>query len=147
MYDKLFIYFCEAIGKFLRSLDTGTTDFELYNLDAKELPQRLYQDWYDRIEVGISIREHAGFLGLIQSQMANISDAGYIGNGGVLTVLTPLLRSPQQNPHAILITLYLNAVMEVIKMGDQEEDVLDVGLAAPYSIPAELSTVSTSFEQ
>ena len=65
VYGKLFVYLREAIGKFLRSLDTGTTDFELYNLDAKELPQHLYQDWYDRIEVGISIRERAGFLELI----------------------------------------------------------------------------------
>ena len=64
--------------------------------------------------------------------MANISDTGYIGTRGALTVLTPLLRPPQQNPHATLITLYLNAVMEVIKMGDPKKEVPDVGLLAQY---------------
>jgi hypothetical protein len=64
--------------------------------------------------------------------MANISDAGYPGTRGSLKILTPLLRTPQQNPHATIITLYLNAVMEVVKMGDEEEATPDVKLLTQY---------------
>jgi hypothetical protein len=56
-YGKLFVYLREMMRKFLRSLDAGKSDFELYNIDAKELPQHLNKSWYDRIEVGIPVKD------------------------------------------------------------------------------------------
>ncbi|EXJ70466.1 uncharacterized protein A1O5_06535 [Cladophialophora psammophila CBS 110553] len=113
-YGKLFVYLGVVLGKFLLFLDAGTTDFELYICDVTALPHHLGLNRYDRIEV------------------ANISDAGYVGTRGVLATLVPLLRSLKQNPHAVLITLYLNAVMEVIKTGPKKDQVPDVGLLTQY---------------
>ena len=50
-YGKLFVYLREIMQKFLRWLATGKTNFELYNVDVRELPQYLTRDVYDRIEV------------------------------------------------------------------------------------------------
>jgi hypothetical protein len=54
-YGKLFIYLKEAMQKFLRQLATGNANFELYNVDARELPQHLSSGTYDRIEVGTPV--------------------------------------------------------------------------------------------
>jgi hypothetical protein len=39
----------------LRQLATGNANFELYNVDARELPQHLSSGTYDRIEVGTPV--------------------------------------------------------------------------------------------
>lgn len=64
--------------------------------------------------------------------MANIADAGYVGTRESLNILTPLLRTPRENPHATAITLYLNAVMEVVKSGNESEAVPDMDLLMKY---------------
>ena len=55
-YGKLFVYLREVMRKFLRRLAAGKTDFDLYNVHVKELPQYLTRDRYDRIEVGIPVK-------------------------------------------------------------------------------------------
>lgn len=47
--------------------------------------------------------------------MANICDAGYLGIRNTLSLLSPLLQLPQENPHATFITLFINAVKEAVK--------------------------------
>ena len=68
----------------------------LYCLDATELPSvleiRLQQSAFDRIEV------------------SNIADDDYIGLEASLSTFGPLLKSPTSNPHATLITLFMNTV-------------------------------------
>ncbi|KFY06924.1 hypothetical protein V492_07605 [Pseudogymnoascus sp. VKM F-4246] len=71
--------------------------FDLYNVDAKELPQTLEKGKYSRIEA------------------ANISDSYYLGIRDTLAKLSPLMQSPRQNPHATFITTFINAVKEVAK--------------------------------
>lgn len=44
--------------------------------------------------------------------MANITDRGYLGLG-CLNIFAPLLRPLDKNPHATILTLFLNAVAEV----------------------------------
>ncbi len=39
----------------------------------------------------------------------------YIGTYETLRLFSPLLQSPKENPHATLITLYLNATKEIMK--------------------------------
>lgn len=57
-YGKLFIYLREVMRKFLRRLATGKSNFELYNVDVRELPQHLIKERYDKIEVCTSIRRN-----------------------------------------------------------------------------------------
>jgi len=91
-YGKLFIYLHSVFHRFLDRLGTIRVSFDLYNVNVNELPQHLESDKYSRIEV------------------ANICDAGYIGIRNTLSLLTPLLQLPCRNPHAILVTLFINAV-------------------------------------
>ena len=50
----------------------------------------------------------------------NISDAGYMGIRATISSLAPLLQPRRVNPHATLITLFLNAVMQLVKMGGEK---------------------------
>ena len=64
--------------------------------------------------------------------MANICDGGYIGIRSTLSLLSPLLQSPQENPHATFITLFINAVKEVVKMGHSGEEEPDMQFLTEY---------------
>ena len=48
-------------------------------------------------------------------QVSNISDAGYMGIGKTVAYLTPLLQHPSKNSHATLLTLFMNAVAEMVE--------------------------------
>jgi hypothetical protein len=52
-------------------------------------------------------------------QVSNIADSGYLGPVKTLETFSPLLKQPSQNPHATLITLFLNAVDEVSTPADR----------------------------
>jgi hypothetical protein len=45
-------------------------------------------------------------------QVSNISDRGYLGIHRTIGLMVPLLQGPLINPHATLITLFMNAVEE-----------------------------------
>jgi hypothetical protein len=64
--------------------------------------------------------------------MSNIADAGYLGTCKAVGLLAPFLQTIRQNPHATLITLYLNAVMEIVKMGDEADIAAEMGILAQY---------------
>ncbi|PGH26457.1 hypothetical protein AJ80_01770 [Polytolypa hystricis UAMH7299] len=102
LYGKLFVYLCEVLERFQQRLVTTRVDFEIYNVDVKELPKLLERGKYSRIEV------------------ANICDAGYVGIRGTLATLCPLLQSSLRNPHATLITVFINAVMEMARGNDKD---------------------------
>jgi hypothetical protein len=44
--------------------------------------------------------------------VSNICDQAYLGFASTLAVFSPLLENPVVNPHATLITLFMNAVEE-----------------------------------
>jgi hypothetical protein len=46
--------------------------------------------------------------------------------------LAPLLQSSRQNPHATFITLFINAVKEVVKMGHELEEKPDIEFITNY---------------
>ncbi|KAF3070952.1 hypothetical protein GL218_00779 [Daldinia childiae] len=101
---------------FLRRVATGKIHFELFNVNATELIQRLMfeEGSYDRIEA------------------SNISDKCWLGTRETLRHLSPLLKTPAENPHATLITVYLNAVMETVRGSDQEGKGLDIARIRKY---------------
>ncbi|KAI8274115.1 hypothetical protein K4K60_010030 [Colletotrichum sp. SAR11_57] len=94
IYGKLFISLRAVLRAFLRRLSSSQTSFRLFHMDASALPGFLENSTFSRIEV------------------SNISDAGYLGIHHTLDLMIPLLQSPLVNPHATLITLFMNAVDE-----------------------------------
>ena len=64
-----------------------------------------------------------GWRGLTNPwQVSNISDAAYLGPTRTLAILTPLLRSPAENPKATIITLFMNAIDETLTDDDRMRD-------------------------
>ncbi|KAK4113195.1 hypothetical protein N656DRAFT_824922 [Canariomyces notabilis] len=96
-YGKLHAYLRGGFGKFVKSLTTIHVSFEMHCVDARELKEHLHCDRYTRIEV------------------SNITDDSHLGLRNTLTSLMPLLQPPQRNPHATLISLFLNAVIQMVK--------------------------------
>ncbi|KAL5119566.1 hypothetical protein ACEQ8H_002412 [Pleosporales sp. CAS-2024a] len=96
--DRAFLFFFlrDQFLKFYNRFHDTRILFQLYNMDAKELPEYLSQavKKFDRIEI------------------ANICDRGYIGIERTLSTFTPLLRPKDQNPKATLLMLFLNATEE-----------------------------------
>ena len=64
--------------------------------------------------------------------MANICDRGYIGIRSTLSLLSPLLQLPQQNPHATFITLFINAVKETVKARHTMDETPDLEFLSKY---------------
>lgn len=56
------------------------------------------------------------------AKVSNISDCGYLGIHRTLAFAVPLLQEPAVNPHATLITLFMNAVTENTTPADQLTD-------------------------
>jgi hypothetical protein len=65
-------------------------------------------------------------------QVANISDSCYLGTDTTVTKLAPLLQQPKSNPSATLVTLYLNAVMEVAHRRGEKDAVPPLNLLMGY---------------
>jgi hypothetical protein len=57
------------------------------------------------------------------SQVSNVSDKGYVGIPLVLGHMMNLLREPHINPHATLVTLFMNAVDETRTEQDQISEI------------------------
>jgi hypothetical protein len=53
-YGKLFIYLSRVMLEFLKRVNTGRVDFEIYRLDVKKLPRHLATNTYNRIEVSMT---------------------------------------------------------------------------------------------
>ncbi|KAL2833788.1 hypothetical protein BDW59DRAFT_156589 [Aspergillus cavernicola] len=104
MYGKLFFYLRGMLKSFLNRLLNLNASFKLLHLDAASLPEYLEADTFSRIEV------------------SNISDYGWIGIHRTLGFMTPLLQTPLMNPHATLITLFMNAVEEAMTNEDRLKD-------------------------
>lgn len=46
-------------------------------------------------------------------QTSNIADVTYLGPHHTVCLLSPLLEPPSRNPHATLVTLFMNAAPEI----------------------------------
>lgn len=64
--------------------------------------------------------------------MSNITDAGYLGTRETLRLLSPLLQPPHENSHATIISTYLNAIMEMVNQGDENDRMPDIDLLMKY---------------
>ncbi|KAI0894949.1 hypothetical protein F4806DRAFT_471214 [Annulohypoxylon nitens] len=121
LYGRLHFFLRDLITRFhshMRNLDIR---FHLLNVNAEELSQYVGQVLFDRIEV------------------ANISDAGYLGMAKTIYYLGPLLKHPSDNPHAALVVLFINAVDEILddfeKRKTIEHDIMEVWKYMPPKPP------------
>lgn len=93
----LYFHVRAEIERFCRQVQSASfkTSFTHYCVDAAVLPQILNVPvpclGFDRIEV------------------SNIVDQAYLGLNKTLSTFGPLIKAPSVNPHAALITLFLNA--------------------------------------
>ncbi|KAJ6011517.1 hypothetical protein N7451_002929 [Penicillium sp. IBT 35674x] len=101
VYGKLFFFLRGQLHSFLSRMQNLRLRFEILNFSPKDLPDRLEKGWYSRIEV------------------SGIADAGALGIHRTLNLMAPLLQSPLQNPHATLITLFLNTVNDNLTAQDK----------------------------
>ncbi|EFQ96687.1 hypothetical protein MGYG_08610 [Nannizzia gypsea CBS 118893] len=104
IYGKLFYHIRGMLRSFLSQLSRRCLSFELLHVDAALLPDFLEENTFSRIEV------------------SNISDGGWLGIHRTLGSMVPLLQTPLENPHACLITLFLNAVDETLTDQDKLRD-------------------------
>ncbi|KAK9419169.1 putative MYND-type zinc finger protein samB [Seiridium unicorne] len=88
IYGKLFYYVRNLFEKFIRKLQLLKVDFEVHICDAKDLSKHFVNVKFDRI--------HA----------SNLGDDRYMGIERMLKSLSPLLKSPSENPNATLIALH-----------------------------------------
>lgn len=93
-YGQLYHYLRRLFMDFHLYLHSKPVSFELHHVDARALNEALAERKFDRIEV------------------SNIGDLYYLGISETLKTFGPFLRSPSANPHATLVTGFLNAVPE-----------------------------------
>lgn len=117
IYGKLFVHLRTVLAAFLHRLSSLQISFVLYQEDASALPKYLNRGSYSRIEV-CKVQRVAPQLESHELthtlQVSNIADTGYMGIYWTLNCMIPLLQTPLDNPHATLITLFMNAVDENI---------------------------------
>ncbi|KND87546.1 hypothetical protein TOPH_07817 [Tolypocladium ophioglossoides CBS 100239] len=134
-YGKLFAYLNVLLKRFIERLGKFQISFTLHNVDVRELPQYLNVDRHSRIE---TVTEQV-------NQVSNICDRGYIGIRNTLSLLGPYLQQPQQNPQATLITLFINAIKEVMKEGGAESEIPNMQYLSQYiPLPQLISMPSLS---
>lgn len=65
--------------------------------------------------------------------MSNICDGGYLGIKETLALFGPRLCPRESNPHATLITLFLNVVDESLTPMDKSQDLMELtNKLSPY---------------
>ncbi|KAF5653986.1 SET and MYND domain protein [Fusarium sp. NRRL 25303] len=94
IYGKLFTYLRSVLKHFMSRMANKNINFQLLHLNATDLLDHLKKGSFDRIE------------------LSNISDKSYVGINMTVAVMAPLLRSPTVNPHATLITRFMDAIQE-----------------------------------
>lgn len=75
-------------------------------------------------------------------QVSNIADGGYLGPIKTLATFSTLLKQPSQNPHATLITLFLNAIDEVSTSADRLANIIPETNRLQRYLPLNMQPVS-----
>ncbi|KAI1106751.1 hypothetical protein F4804DRAFT_329946 [Jackrogersella minutella] len=123
-YGRLLFHLRRVFSAFIRRLATGKFHFEFFNVDAKDLGTHVKNGTCDRVE------------------SSNITDICWLGTRPTLQSLSPLLKPPHQNRHATLITIYQNAVLEIINQEDQNK-ILDISECILYLTKTRVADLTT----
>lgn len=124
LYGKLFHHISKHLEKFHTRLTNHGSDFFFLNVNARLLRDQATIKYkaFARIEVRCGILYVAAESRRVantDTQVSNISDAGYLGIGPTLGYLGVMLQATKVNPHATLITLFLSAVPEMLREQEQ----------------------------
>ncbi|PHH78981.1 hypothetical protein CDD80_5922 [Ophiocordyceps camponoti-rufipedis] len=101
LYGKLYYHVRETVQAFIGRIAGGQVSFRLLNLDAADLVDHVNGEHFSRIEI------------------SNLADTSWLGIHRTLLFMVPLLQSPTLNPHATLITLFMNAVEDTLTGPDK----------------------------
>lgn len=122
IYGKLFCHLHKLIRSFYERSRDLRVGFKLLNLDAKDLHTQLEDGKFARVEVSLLFVGSIWLSALTIRQMSNISDQWCLGPAGAVGHLSRFLQTPAANPHATLITLFLNAVQETMTPHEKQQD-------------------------
>ncbi|KAK7973521.1 trehalose-phosphatase [Apiospora saccharicola] len=97
VFGRLYYHVVELVVDVHKRLPSTKLGVEMMQMDANDLFGHLSprQTRFDRIET------------------SNIADLAYLNPVGAVSRLGPLLKPPSENPHATLITLFINAVHDI----------------------------------
>lgn len=96
-YGALFFHLLDHFTTFSTRLQQGTINFTLLTVDARKLPPALADS-----------RKKHGLTRFDRIDVSNITDLCWVGLPDTLSLLGPLLKLPSENPHATLLSLFLN---------------------------------------
>ncbi|KAH9842165.1 hypothetical protein Tdes44962_MAKER01543 [Teratosphaeria destructans] len=113
-YGKLYHYVKAELTGFCQRLASSPVTFELFNTQTEFLCEHVSKGEFARVEV------------------ANISDADYLGMPGTALFLGPLLQSRNDNPNATLITLFMNFEADMSLMDQIKSMVGDYATLVKY---------------
>lgn len=124
VYGKLFYFVRQELRRFVKRMSALNISFALLQVDAQDLQDHLRNQLFSRIEVCmVAITVNPITRGLTKHfQVSNIADQGWLGIHRTLLVAVPLLQSSHFNPHATLLTLFMNAVDETTTDEDRIRD-------------------------
>ncbi|KAF4438482.1 hypothetical protein F53441_12776 [Fusarium austroafricanum] len=119
IYGKLFYHIKYTIKSFLERISNLSLAIRLLNVDARHLPAHLGPERFDRIDV------------------SNLTDRIYLGIRPTLEVMSPLLQSRSVNPHATLLALFANVIVDNMTFEDRVHGVNQQKIAglARYLVP------------
>ncbi|KAI1012922.1 hypothetical protein LB503_001348, partial [Fusarium chuoi] len=100
IYGKLLTHLRFMLKSFMSRIANTNISFQLLNIEATKLLDQLEEGSFDRIEV------------------SNISDSVHLGPHLTVLVMSPLLRSLSDNPHATLITRFDVAIENAMTKED-----------------------------
>ncbi|KAF5962848.1 hypothetical protein FBULB1_13786 [Fusarium bulbicola] len=136
VYGKFFNHVHSTLKDFLGRISDLDISFKLLQVDAADLPAHVQKGSLNRIEV------------------SNISDEGYLGIHRTVGLMVPLLRSPVCNPHATLITLFMNLIEENMTQWDRVHDATSTSATTqrllkylPFTRPPIFKTYDRVFER
>lgn len=100
-YGALAAHILHVLKRFCSQVRTRKMMFQLYCLDARELPTIIHPSKFDRIE------------------LANLTDAPWLGVRNVLILYAPLLRPKDDNRHGAIIGLFLHVFRDERREGER----------------------------
>lgn len=89
LYGRLHYYVRDLISRLHRWLSASTCSFQLFNVNAAELPDLLDGLTFDRIEVCLIGSRSKSQHGLTRTKVSNITDVCYLGTTLTLYCLAP----------------------------------------------------------
>lgn len=127
IYGHLHFHIRDLLEKYCQKTTLMKVHMHVYSVNATELPsvvdQRLKDSGFDRIEI------------------SNVADTFYIGLEKSLSTFGPMLKTPKQNSHATLITLFMNAAQQAQQARGYDIEAVMTGMQKvsqflPYKITA-----------